>query len=170
MCTVVTKVLVGIEQLYKSLYQVLYQVPNNPHQWSQVQTYLRLNVTMIQAVPSPVLLRDHTPHVLPTKSFFKNYQEVLTKIYFDAGLSDLARASGYLPRSIGTNFKRTHRFLLESWEALYRVLMRYFLSTTAPSDFLQRVSALLQNFPPSANQENANRNLKEMIDTIKEII
>ncbi len=65
--------------------------------------------------------------------FLKNYQEVLLKIYFDAGLSDLARSSGYLPRSLGTNFKRTHRFLLESWEALYRVLMRYFLSKQATS-------------------------------------
>ena len=48
--------------------------------------------------------------------FLKNYQEVLIKIYFDVGLSDLAKASGYLHRSVGTNFKRTHRFLLESWE------------------------------------------------------
>ena len=101
--------------------------------------------------------------------FLKNYQEVLLKIYFEAGLSDLARASGYLPRSVGTNFKRTHRFLLESWEALYRVLMKYFLAKQAPSDFLQCVSSLLQNFPQSANQENAHRNLNEMIDTIEEV-
>lgn len=26
------------------------------------------------------------------------------------------QADIYLPRSVGTNFKRTHRFLLESWE------------------------------------------------------
>ncbi len=101
--------------------------------------------------------------------FLKNYQEVLIKIYFDAGLSDLARSSGYLPRSIGTNFKRTHRFLLEAWEALYRVLLRYFLSKQAPSEFLQQVSALLQNFPPSENQANAHRNLNELIETIREI-
>ena len=44
--------------------------------------------------------------------FLKNFQEVLTKVYFDAGLSQLASASGYLPKSVGTNFKRTHRFLL----------------------------------------------------------
>ena len=63
--------------------------------------------------------------------FLKNYQEVLIKIYFDAGLSDLAKASGDLPRSVGTNFKWTHRFLLESWEALYSVLMGNFLSKQA---------------------------------------
>ena len=42
--------------------------------------------------------------------FLKNFQEVLLKIYFDAGLSELAKASGY--QSIGSNFKRTHKFLL----------------------------------------------------------
>ena len=46
--------------------------------------------------------------------FLKNYQEVLIKVYFDVGLNELAKASGYLPRSIGTNFKRTNRFILES--------------------------------------------------------
>ena len=38
----------------------------------------------------------------------KNYQEVLLKIYFDAGLSDLAKISGYLPNSVGAKFKRIH--------------------------------------------------------------
>ena len=44
-----------------------------------------------------------------------------------------------------------------------------FLSKQAPSDFLQQVSALLQNFPPSEKQVNAHRNLKELMETIKEI-
>ena len=33
-----------------------------------------------------------------------NYQEVLLWVYFDAGLSDLAKASGYKPNSIGSSF------------------------------------------------------------------
>ena len=41
----------------------------------------------------------------------KNYQEVLLKIYLDAGLRDLAKCSGYQPNSVGSNFKRTHHFL-----------------------------------------------------------
>ena len=53
----------------------------------------------------------------------KNYQEVLLKIYFDAGLRDLAKASGYQPNSIGSNFTRTHHFLLEVWESIYRLLV-----------------------------------------------
>ena len=43
--------------------------------------------------------------------FLKNFQEVLVKVYFDAGLGDPAKASGYQLNSIGTNFKRTHKFL-----------------------------------------------------------
>ena len=48
----------------------------------------------------------------------KNYQEVMLKIYFDAGLSDLAKCSGYLPNSVRSNFKRVHHFLLETWKVL----------------------------------------------------
>ena len=33
---------------------------------------------------------------------------ILLKIYFDAWLSNLIKASGYNPNSIGTNFKQTH--------------------------------------------------------------
>ena len=47
--------------------------------------------------------------------FLKNYQEVLLKIYLDVDLRDLAKASGYQPNSVDSNFKRTHHFLLEAW-------------------------------------------------------
>ena len=85
-------------------------------------------------------------------------------MYFDGGL---AKASGYLPRSIGTNFKRTHRFILESWEALFRVLMRFYVSKQLPHDIVQQVSALITNFPQSVPQHTAHRNLAEMVETIK---
>ena len=70
--------------------------------------------------------------------FLKNFQEVLVKVYFDAGLGDLAKASGYQPNSIGTNFKRTPKFLLETWESLYRHFLGLFLSNQAPPEFLQQ--------------------------------
>ena len=47
------------------------------------------------------------------KTYDINYQEVL---YFDAGLKELAKASGYNPNLVSTNFKHTHHFLLEIWE------------------------------------------------------
>ena len=52
----------------------------------------------------------------------KNYQKVLMKIYYDAGLHELAVASGYPPSLIKncTIFSRTHDFLLEPWESFYQ--------------------------------------------------
>ena len=59
----------------------------------------------------------------------KNYQKVLMKIYYDAGLHELAVASGYPPNSIknSTIFSRTHDFLLEAWESLYQHFLTVFL-------------------------------------------
>ena len=59
----------------------------------------------------------------------KNYQKVLMKIYYDAGLHELAVASGYPPNSIKhcTIFSRTHDFLLEAWERLYQHFLTVFL-------------------------------------------
>ena len=58
-----------------------------------------------------------------------NYQSALMKPYFDAGLRDLAKAAGYPVVSIQAygQFKGTHHFLLEVWEALYRVMISMYL-------------------------------------------
>lgn len=98
----------------------------------------------------------------------KNYQEVLLKIYFDAGLSELAKASGYLPTSINANFKRTHHFLLEVWESMYRHHLSNFFSTCGPPDFLEYASHWIHLFPPSGEQACTIRNLKAMINDFTE--
>ncbi len=51
----------------------------------------------------------------------KNFQIALMKPYFEAGLKELARVSGYPVASIQAcgQFKRTHCFILEVWEALW---------------------------------------------------
>ena len=66
----------------------------------------------------------------------KNYQAALMKPYSDAGLSALAKASGYPLASIKscTQFKQTHKFVLEAWEGVYRVMLTKFLATLAPDD------------------------------------
>lgn len=66
------------------------------------------------------------------------------KIYFDSGLCDLAIASKYQPKSIETNFTKTHHFLLEVWEALFRVLMNFWLSKEAPTSFLPDISHMVE--------------------------
>ena len=50
-----------------------------------------------------------------------NYQKALMKPYYDAGLKKLAQAAGYPLPTIQScsQFKRTHLFLLEAWEAIY---------------------------------------------------
>ena len=99
----------------------------------------------------------------------KNYQEVLLKVYFDAGLKDLAKTSGYNPNSIGTNFKRTHHFLLEVWEAVCRHLLTLSadkLNDESNTSMLDYVASWLKSFPPSSTQEQCHRNLKEMTDDV----
>lgn len=100
--------------------------------------------------------------------FLKNFQEVLLKIYFDAGLSDLAKASQYLSNSIGTNFKRTHRFLLESWESLFRHFLSLFLSHKAPPDFISYVAQNIKTFPSSKNQTETHQNLHQLLEDLSE--
>ena len=100
--------------------------------------------------------------------FLKNFQQVLLKVYFDAGLSDLAKTSGYQPNSIGSNFKQTHRFLLETWESLYRHFLSLFLSEQAPSDFCEYASDWIKAFPTSQEQNSTVRNLKQMLEDFSE--
>lgn len=101
-----------------------------------------------------------------TGIFLKNFQEVLIKIYFDAGLSELAKASGYQPNSIGCNFKRTHHFLLETWESLYRHFLHLFMSNQVPPDFMTYTSEWIKSFPPSKDQNNTLRNLSQLLDDL----
>ena len=50
------------------------------------------------------------------------------KPYFDAGLKAMAQSAGYPLPAIQTcgQFKRTHHFILEVWEAIYRVMVLKF--------------------------------------------
>ena len=80
----------------------------------------------------------------------KNFQEVLQKVYFDGGLLDLAKSCGYQPNSIGTNFKRTHHFIVETWESLFRYFLSSFMSGSDQSSFdPQLITMWLESIPES---------------------
>ena len=61
----------------------------------------------------------------------KNFQNAIMKPYFEAGLKALAEAAGYPVASIKScgQFKRTHQFMLESWEAIFRTMITTFIET-----------------------------------------
>ena len=98
----------------------------------------------------------------------EKFPRSFSKVYFDAGLGDLVKSSGYQPNSIGTtgNLKCTHKFLLETWESLYRHFLALFLSSQSLPDFLQSTAGWLKSFPTSPNQEapkpNAGWSVREV--------
>ena len=63
---------------------------------------------------------------------WQNYQMTLTKVYYHSGLKELARMSGFRAETLTSldrcsNFKRTHHFLLNAWEAMYRSLLHEYI-------------------------------------------
>ena len=75
------------------------------------------------------------------------------KVYYHAGLRDLAEAAGYRGETLSkcSNFKRTHRFILQVWEGIYRHMFSCFLSNHPESkqDMLSTVKQKLEE----CNQE-----------------
>ena len=68
-----------------------------------------------------------------------NYQSVLMKVYYDAGLKELAEASGHRGETLTSikncsSFKRTHQFLVQAWEAVYRQMFRSFIACAQNDD------------------------------------
>ncbi|XP_071481651.1 uncharacterized protein [Diadema antillarum] len=84
----------------------------------------------------------------------KNYQEVLMKVFWDAGLKDVAKITHKQSTlsSLGncSNFKRTHQFLLQVFEAIFMVQLSCFLSYKgrrcdgfSEEEFIQKVGKVV---------------------------
>ena len=76
----------------------------------------------------------------------KNFQLALMKPYFDMGLRQLAHTSGYLAAAIQScsQFKRTHHFLMEAWQAFYQIMVQRFLEyDTKSGNYTHTLTAIL---------------------------
>lgn len=67
------------------------------------------------------------------------------------GLGDLASASGYTKSSIRScsQFQRTHQFIMEVWEALYRAMLTQYMAHQS-EDLLDKIAKTLQKLPDKA--------------------
>ena len=79
----------------------------------------------------------------------RNFQETIMKIDFTAGLKEIAEASGFrgatqVSLQKCSNFKRTHSFLMQLWEAMYRVMLLEFAKTDN-KETLQNVEQSVQD-------------------------
>lgn len=93
----------------------------------------------------------------------RNYQCALMKPYYDAGLKELARAAGYPLAAIqsSSQFKRTHNFILEAWEAIYRVMLKCYMDST-DTDTTSLTSGLLDNIATHLQSPSTTDSMKEL--------
>lgn len=97
---------------------------------------------------SKILLFPGDWHVL------KNFQQVLMKGYYHTGLKDIAIKSGHRGETLKSlelcsHFKRTHHFLLQSWEAMFTEMVLSFLNANPQIDLKSSIQSIIdQNYSP----------------------
>ena len=82
--------------------------------------------------------KTHLPWLLPFPGdwhILLNYQKALMKPFADAGLASLGKAAGHRAETLtsllqASNFRRTHEFLLQAFEAFYRYFLTLYISKT----------------------------------------
>lgn len=97
---------------------------------------------------SKILLFPGDWHVL------KNFQQVLMKGYYHTGLKNIAIKSGHRGETLKSlescsHFKRTHHFLLQSWEAMFTEMVLSFLNANPQIDLKSSIQSIIdQNYSP----------------------
>ena len=95
------------------------------------------------------------------------------KVYYDAGLKNLAESAGHQGETLtsiikGSNFKRTHQFLLQVWEAMYRQMFKVFMSNndadSSVSDFLSGTKANMLECSKRMSESRSSVPLKEYLE------
>ena len=99
-----------------------------------------------------------------------NYQKALMKPYADAGLATLAKAAGHRAETLtsllqASNFRRTHEFLLQSFDALYRYFFSLYsshmsgtraaeCSESVEEQITELLSSLIHQFTAIASEDD----------------
>lgn len=102
-----------------------------------------------------------------------NYQKVLLKIYSEAGLLQLAKVAGQraetlssLAQAIYSHFKRTHHFIMQSFEAIYRFFIRTcFENNSSMTEVMTSSASTLANTLSSLTNESDLHDFHETLNT-----
>jgi hypothetical protein len=97
-----------------------------------------------------------------------NYQKVLMKVYWDAGLMQLAQAAGYKGEALtslskASNFRRTHDFLLQVYEAFVSTFAENFLSQHSEIE-TSEIQLLATALTKAGTSDDLSHAIKNVLD------